>query len=82
MITFDAVAGVVAPLNHDIAAATHEHVETLIGRRLTRVKLTEIGRFEIEPLPSARPFFVPREELLLAPPDGSEALVARLVGYA
>ncbi len=72
VITFDAVAGVVASLRQAIAAATSEQLKSLIGMLPTRVKVTADGRYEIEPVPSAQPFFAPRESLLLAPPDGLE----------
>ena len=72
VITFDAVAGVVASLSQAIATATEEQLKALVGILLTRVRVTDDGGYEIEPVPAARPFFAPQGSLLLVPPDGLE----------
>ncbi len=72
VITFRAVAGIVASLSQAMAAATQEQLKPLIGMLLTRIKVTDDGGCEIEPVPSARPFFAAHGSLLLAPPDGLE----------
>jgi hypothetical protein len=72
VVTFDDVAGIVASLSQAITVATTEQLEALVGMLLTRMKVTVDGRYEIEPVPSAQPFFATRESLLRAPPDGLE----------
>ena len=72
VVTFDAVAGVVASLREAIGVAAPEQLKELIGMLIERVKVTADGHYEIEPVPAARPFFAPRGTLLGAPPDGLE----------
>jgi hypothetical protein len=79
VITFDAVAGVVASLSQALAAATSEQLKSFIGMLLTRVQVTQDGRYEIEPVPSARPFFAARESLLQAPRTDSNPQQQRSV---
>ena len=72
VVTFDAVAGVVASLREAIGVAAPEQLKELIGMLIERVKVTADGHYEIEPVPAARPFFAPRGTLPGAPPDGLE----------
>ncbi len=72
VITLDAVAGVVASLARAIDTATREQLKALVGILIERIRATDDGRYQIEPVPAALPFFAPRESLLQAPPDGLE----------
>ncbi len=71
VLTFDAVAAVVESLRTAIGGASPEQLRELIGMLVERIRVTEDGEYEIEPVPAARPFFA-RGSLLLAPPDGLE----------
>jgi DNA invertase Pin-like site-specific DNA recombinase len=70
VVTFDGVGAVVESLRAALDSARPEQVRELIGLLIERVKLTEDGEYEIEPIPAARPFFAAASDLLLAPPDG------------
>ena len=72
IVTFDAVAAVVESLRAAIDIASPEQLRELIGMLVERIKVTENGDYEIEPVPAARPFFTAADSLLLAPPDGFE----------
>lgn len=72
VVTFDAVASVVESLRTAIDCASPEQLRELIGMLVERIKLTEDGEYEVEPVPAARPFFAAADTLLLAPPDGLE----------
>ena len=66
------VAGVVESLRAAIDVASREQLWELIGMLVERIKVTEDGDYEIEPIPAARPLFAAAGDLLLAPPDGLE----------
>lgn|GEM_PF-5256482 len=68
----DAVAAVVESLRATIDSASPVQLRELIGMLVERIKLTEDGEYEIEPVAAARPFFAAANSLLLAPPDGFE----------
>jgi hypothetical protein len=72
VVTFDAVAAAVESLRTAIDTASPERLRELIGMLIEKVKLTEDGEYETEPVPAARPFFATAESLLVAPPDGFE----------
>lgn len=78
VVTFDAVAGVVASLREAIGVAAPEQLKELIGMLIERVKVTADGHYEIEPVPAARPFFAPRGTLLGAPPDGLPGAIGKV----
>ncbi len=70
VVTFDAVATVVESLRAAIDKASPVQLRELIGMLIERIKVTEDGEYEIEPVPAARPFFAAADSLLLAPPGG------------
>jgi len=72
VVTFDAVAAVVESLRAALDSAGPEQLRELIRMLVERIRVTEDGAYEIEPVPASRPFFAAAESLLLAPPDGLE----------
>lgn len=61
VVTFDAVAGVVASLREAIGVATPEQPKEFIGMLVELVKVTPDRTHEINPVRTRRPFFAPRD---------------------
>lgn len=62
-----------ASLRAAIESASREQLKELLCMLLDRVTVADEGSVELEPVPAARPFFAPRESLLLAPRTGLRA---------